>query len=86
MFVRLQPGDTFVYTVRITCTNIGSGGCTNAQLTDPLPTGISLNPNASAVTFTPTGSGTASANGNNVTVAFIEPLTDPKGGKGLQGR
>src|SRR5690348_12612995 len=29
---QVERGDTFVYTVTISCSNIGSGGCTNAQL------------------------------------------------------
>jgi fimbrial isopeptide formation D2 family protein len=80
----VQPGDTFVYTITITCTNVGSGGCTNAQLTDPLPTGLSLNPDASAIAIQPAGAGTASANGNDVTVDFTQPLTDPPGSHGIQ--
>jgi fimbrial isopeptide formation D2 family protein len=81
---QVQPGDTFVYQITITCTNIGSGGCTNAQLTDPLPEGLSLDPNASAISIQPAGAGTASAAGNEVTVDFTQPLTDPAGGQGIQ--
>ena len=80
----VQPGDTFVYTITITCTNIGSGGCTNAQLTDALPDGLSLDPDASAITIQPAGAGTASASGRAVTVDFTQPLTDPVDGRGIQ--
>ena len=55
---QVAPGDTFVYTIEITCTNIGSGGCTSAELTDPLPDGISLDGGLAAISITPTAAGT----------------------------
>ena len=80
----VAPGDTFVYTITISCTNVGSGGCTSAVLEDSLPEGISLDDGPGDISIAPAGAGTASATGNDVTVDFTEPLDDPVGGQGLQ--
>ena len=76
----VTPGETFTYTIRISCSNIGSGGCTNAVLTDPLPDGLVFAGDASSITVQPDGAGTASISGTTVTVTFTEELTDPAGG------
>ncbi|GAA2074172.1 isopeptide-forming domain-containing fimbrial protein [Aeromicrobium tamlense] len=77
----VEPGDSFVYSITISCTNIGSGGCTNAVLTDPLPEGIILD--ADSTVTVQGASGTVQTSGDDVTVTFTEPLTDPPGSQGL---
>ncbi|WP_172836211.1 DUF5979 domain-containing protein [Microlunatus soli] len=78
----VEPGDTFEYSIVVTCTNIGSGGCTSAQLTDTLPEGISLNPGPEAISVTG-ADGTATGTADGFTVDFTDPLTDPAGGQGM---
>lgn len=81
----VEPGDTFTYTILITCSNTSTdAGCTNAQLSDPLPEGISLNDGPEDIAITPSGAGEASADGNDITVDFEQPLVDPAGGQGIQ--
>ncbi|GAA3636879.1 DUF5979 domain-containing protein [Microlunatus ginsengisoli] len=81
----VQPGETFDYTITITCTAVDVGtGCTSAQLTDPLPEGLSLNASAADIAITPAGAGTASANGDDITINFTQPLDDPVGGQGIR--
>ncbi|WP_235734548.1 DUF11 domain-containing protein [Nocardioides alcanivorans] len=77
----VEPGDTFVYTITITCSNIGSGGCTNAVLEDGLPDGIVLDPQSS-VTVQGAPADVAAADGQ-VVVTFTAPLSDPEDGQGL---
>lgn len=77
----VEPGDQFVYTITITCSNIGSGGCTNAVLTDPLPDGISFDPDSSVTVQGASADVDTSA--GQFTVTFTEPLSDPVGGQGL---
>lgn len=75
----VAPGEQFTYTVTITCTNIGSGGCTSAELTDLLPAGLSL-----SGTVTVNGADAeVTTDGNEVTVAFTSALSDPVGGVGI---
>lgn len=80
---QVDPGETFDYVIVIGCSNGGSGGCTNAVLTDPLPTGLVLAGAASDITIQP-NVGTASVNGNEVEVTFTEELDDPPGSQGLK--
>lgn len=80
----VAPGDTFVYTIALTCSNNSAeAGCTNAELTDALPEGISLDGNARDVAVLPSGSGTASVDDDTITVKFTEPLLDPAGSEGI---
>lgn len=72
-------GETFTYTLTITCSNIGSGGCTSARLTDQLPPWLTVD---GPVTVTG-AAGTPSVAGSAVTISFTDPLTDPVGGSGL---
>ena len=76
----VEPGQTFTYQVTVGCTNIGSGGCTSATLTDTLPTGIQY---VGPVSVQPTNAGTGSASGQTVTVDFQQPQTDPPGAIGI---
>jgi fimbrial isopeptide formation D2 family protein len=79
----VEPGDTFVYTITITCSNTGIGaGCTNAELTDALPEGISLNDGPEDITIGG-ANGTASAEGNDISIDFTDPLEDPADSQGL---
>ncbi|HEY9291361.1 MAG TPA: hypothetical protein VIP98_08805, partial [Microlunatus sp.] len=78
----VEPGDTFEYTIVVSCTNIGSGGCTSAELTDTLPEGISLNPGPGAISVTG-ASGTVNGTDDGFTVDFTDPLSDPAGGEGM---
>lgn len=75
----VAPGETFDYKIVITCSNLGSGGCTNAALSDLLPDYLSV---TGAVTVTGS-TGTSTVSGKQVDVRFTEPLTDPAGGIGL---
>lgn len=79
---QVEPGDHFVYRIEIGCTNIGSGGCTNAVLTDSLPEGLSLDQGVGDITINP-NIGTATADGNDVTVTFNQTMTDPAGEPGM---
>ena len=74
----VQPGETFEYTIVVTCSNSGSGGCTNATLSDSLPDGISLNTGASDITITG-ATGTSSATDDGFTIDFTDAQTDPPG-------
>ncbi|MDN5762960.1 MAG: isopeptide-forming domain-containing fimbrial protein, partial [Microlunatus sp.] len=79
---QVEPGETFVYTITLTCTNTGSGGCTNAKLTDSLPAGLSLDEDASDITVAG-ASAEPTADGNDVTVTFTDTMTDPEDVPGL---
>ena len=81
---QVDPDETFVYTIVIGCSNGGSGGCTNAVLQDELPAGIVLDGDASNIDAQPAGAGTASVDGDQVTVTFTQPLTDPVDSQGIQ--
>ncbi|MGO1975484.1 MAG: hypothetical protein ACTH2Q_21195, partial [Propionibacteriaceae bacterium] len=76
------PGETFIYTISIGCTNIGSGGCTSAQLVDSLPDGLLLDGGADRITLQG-ASGDVSVDGDTVTIDFTSPLSDPAGGEGI---
>ncbi|QDP96805.1 DUF11 domain-containing protein [Microlunatus elymi] len=78
----VNPGDTFTYTIVVTCTNIGSGGCTSATVDDTLPDGISLNPDASAISITG-ADGNASGTSDGFHIDFTDTLSDPPGAQGL---
>ncbi|MGC3994476.1 MAG: DUF5979 domain-containing protein [Propionicimonas sp.] len=80
----VSPGDTFVYTLTITCTNIGSGGCTAASLRETLPDGISLDGGAGAVAVQPSGAGSVDLDGGEIVVDFTQRLADPLGARGIQ--
>ncbi|HQR27400.1 MAG TPA: DUF5979 domain-containing protein [Nocardioides sp.] len=75
----VAPGETFDYTITVTCTNVGSGGCTSARLADTLPDWLTLN---GAVEVVGSAS-TVSSGADSFTVDFTEPLADPVGGQGL---
>lgn len=76
------PGESFIYSITIGCTNIGSGGCTSAQLVDSLPDGLLLDGGADRITLQG-ASGDVSVEGNSVTVDFTDSLTDPVDGVGI---
>ncbi|MER7604460.1 DUF5979 domain-containing protein [Nocardioides sp. NPDC127503] len=77
----VEPGEKFVYTITMTCSNTGSGGCTSAVLTDSLPEGIVFDPDGTV--SVQGASADVATSGSELTVTFTEPLDDPAGGQGL---
>lgn len=54
----VTPGQTFGYTLELSCNNSGIGGCLDAVLMDPIPEGLILDGDASSISVT--GRGVAS--------------------------
>ncbi|MHA7132793.1 DUF5979 domain-containing protein [Oerskovia turbata] len=73
------PGQRFTYTVEIGCTSYGSG-CTNATLSDPVPTGLRV---VGEPVLGGTTTGDATVTGNQVDVVFTNSLADPAGSVGM---
>ncbi|WP_082227280.1 DUF5979 domain-containing protein [Demequina rhizosphaerae] len=72
------PGQTFDFNINIQCTTFAQG-CTNAQVIDQIPDG--LTPINVSVT---TNSGfTSSIDGQTVNVTFTDPITDPADSQGM---
>lgn len=46
----VAPGQSFAYRLEVTCNNSNFGGCNDAFLLDPIPAGLLLDGDASAVT------------------------------------
>ncbi|MGM7698584.1 DUF5979 domain-containing protein [Microbacterium sp. A84] len=64
------PGDTFDYTIDVSCSSITDLGCINAQLTDPVPAEFEI----LDVTVENAPHGAPVIDGQNVTVPFNEDL------------
>lgn len=72
------PGQTFDFVIDVQCTTFAQG-CTNAQVIDQLPDGLTpVN-----VSVNPSGGSTASIDGQTVSVVFTDPITDPAGSQGM---
>ncbi|MDF1602871.1 DUF5979 domain-containing protein [Nocardioides sp. YIM 152315] len=70
-----QPGDTFTYTITVSCSNTTALGCDNAQLTDTLPAPLVLDPDGAPVTVTGVVQSEVTVQGDNAfTVDFTSPL------------
>lgn len=72
------PGQTFDFRINVQCTTFAPG-CTNAQVTDVIPDGLTpIN-----VSVNPSAGSTASIDGQTVNVGFTSPLADPPGSQGM---
>ncbi|MDN4476015.1 DUF5979 domain-containing protein [Demequina sp. SYSU T00192] len=72
------PGQTFDFNINIQCTTFAQG-CTNAQLNDALPAGLTpIN-----VSVTSNSGFTSSIDGQNVNVTFTDPISDPADSIGM---
>ena len=75
----IQPGETFTYTLTVGCTSFGPG-CTNAVLTDAVPAEFLIE---GAPVIGAGLQGIPTVSGQNLTVTFTSPLSDPVGSIGL---
>lgn len=81
---QVEPGETFTYQIEISCSNLGIGGCTSAEMTDVLPEWVELTGTADDIVVS--GLDVApdiAVSGQTVTIAFNEPLADPAGAVGM---
>ncbi|WP_137845935.1 DUF5979 domain-containing protein [Microbacterium sp. 2FI] len=67
----VQPGDTFTYTITLTCTSL-LAGCTNASLVDQVPDEFIVDD----VSISAGLQGTIAQDGQSVEVDFTAPLAD----------
>ncbi|MVA74538.1 hypothetical protein GC722_00580 [Auraticoccus sp. F435] len=77
----LQPGESFVYRVQVTCINTEFGGCTDAAVTDPLPEWVERTGGEISVTG---GGEVVVRDESPITVEFRNPLTEPAGAVGME--
>lgn len=77
----LVPGQTFEYAIQVGC-SVLEDECINATLTDTIPAQFTLGAPGS-INITPTIPADVSIDGQQVTVDFRSPLSDPVGQLGL---
>ena len=80
----LVPGDTFNYRIQVGC-SVLTQECTNATLLDTIPAQFIVG-SADSVNLTPAVPASVSITGQNVSVAFQAPLSNPVGQVGLDNQ